>query len=325
MLLKDTNHIGKSNNGLIGVWERANDQGAWELGFQVAEDLPQALTGKTVYLVGVDPVHDDPKLADALKAAAFVVVQDVMETATTEIANVVLPAQAFTEREGTFTSGERRVQRFYPAVPVTGEAKPDYAITALIAQQMGIELEGTIASLVFDRIARSVKSFEGLSYAKLTELRPQWPIIGRADLFYGGTTYENKHGMGATLSAAATTGETVEIPKVQKEAAARPSKDELLAVPFNKLYDRGTTAMMSAHLLREWIGGPTVSLHPDAAEKLGVQEGELVTVRFSGADTEAKVKLDNTISVGVALIPRDMGFAIQEPVPVTVTAAEKVK
>ena len=324
-LFQDTNRAGKPNNGLIGVWERANDQGAWELGFQVAEDLPQALTGKTVYLVGVDPVHDDPKLAEALKTAAFVVVQDVMTTATTEIANVVLPAQAFTEREGTFTSGERRVQRFYPAVPVTGEAKPDYASTALIAQQMGIELEGMMASSVFERIARSVKSFEGLSYAKLMELRPQWPIVGRADMFYGGTTYENKHGMGATLFVAASGGETVSIPKVQKQAVPRPSKDELLAVPFNKLYDRGTTVMMSAHLLREWIGGPTISLHPDAAQKLGVQDGELVMVSFNGTGTEAKVKVDNMIPVGVTLIPRDMGFAIQEPVSVTVTAAEKVK
>jgi NADH-quinone oxidoreductase subunit G len=324
-LLQNTNHVGKPNNGLIGVWERANDQGAWEIGFQVAEDLVQALQGKTVYLVGVDPVNDDPRLAEALQAAEFVVVQDVMETATTGIADVVLPAQAFTEREGTFTSGERRVQRFYPAVPVTGEAKPDFAITAQIAQQMGIELEGTLASLVFDRLARSVKSFEGLNYAKLMEIRPQWPIVGRADLFYGGTTYENKHGMGAVLSSAASRGETASIPKVEKESAPRPTKDELLAVPVSKLYHRGTTVMQSADLLREWIGQPMISLHPDAAQKLGVQEGDLVSVGLDGTNGEAKVKLDDTISIGVALIPRGMGFAIYEPMPVKVTAPEKVE
>src|SRR5215216_2603992 len=223
-LLQTTNHAGSPNNGLIGVWERANDQGAWEIGFHVADDLAQALSGKTVYLVGVDPVNDDPKLAEALKGANFVVVQDVMETSTTEVAHVILPAQAFTEREGTYTSGERRVQRFFPAVPVTGEAKPDFAITAQIAKQMGIELEDTTASLVFDRLARSVKSFEGLNYAKLMELRPQWPVVGRSDLFYGGTTYENKHGMGATLSNGASRGETVSIPKVHasRESAPRP-------------------------------------------------------------------------------------------------------
>ena len=317
-LLNETSHVGKPNNGLIGVWERANDQGAWEIGFQVEDDLAKVLKGKTVYIVGLDPVSDDPKLAKALEEAAFVVVQDVMETATTEIADVVLPAQAFTEREGTLTSGERRVQRFYAAVPVTGEAKPDFAITSQIARHMGVILEGTSLTALFDILADSVKSFEGLNYAKLAEVRPQWPIVGRGDMYYGGTTYENKHGMGAQLSAAATRRETLKLPKVEKEAAPRPKENELLAVPVTRLYDRGTTVMMSADLLRDWIKGPTISLHPDAAKNLGVEDGQLVTVSFNGTSGDARVKLDDSISVGVALIPREMGIAIREPVPAKV-------
>jgi NADH-quinone oxidoreductase subunit G len=250
-----------------------------------------------------------------------------METATTAIADVVLPAQAFTEREGTLTSGERRVQRFYQAVPVTGEAKADFAITAQIAGHMGIVLEEASASAAFDRLAGSIKSFEGLNYAKISEVKQQWPIVGRGDLYYGGTTYENKQGMGAHLSAAATRGETVSLPKTDasRESAPRPKENELLAVPITKLYDRGTTVMMSANLLRDRIGGPTISLHPDAARNLGVEDGELVTVSFDSTSGEAKVKLDDTISVGVALIPRDMGLAITTPVPVKVTAPAKVK
>ncbi|MEO8357542.1 MAG: NADH-quinone oxidoreductase subunit NuoG [Chloroflexota bacterium] len=317
-VLQDSGHAGKPNNGLIGVWERANDQGAWEIGFKVEENLAEVLQGRTVYIIGADPVSDDPNLAKALEGAAFVVVQDVMETATTEIADVVLPAQAFTERDGTFTSGERRVQRFYPAVPVTGEAKPDYAITSQIASHMGVTLEGTSVSVLFDGLATSVKSFEGLSYARLAEVRPQWPIVGRGDMYYGGTTYENKHGMGAQLSAAATRGETVDIPQIDKEAAPRPKEKELLAVPITRLYDRGTTVMMSADLLRDRIGGATIALHPDAAQNLGVEEGQLVNVSFDGVSGDAVVKLDDTIPVGVALIPRSMGLAIREPVPANV-------
>jgi NADH-quinone oxidoreductase subunit G len=319
-LLQESEHVGKPNNGLISVWERANDQGAWEIGFNVEEDLAKVLKGKTVYIVGADPVSDDPKLAKALEEAAFVAVQDVMETATTEIADVVLPAQAFTEREGTLTSGERRVQRFYPAVPVTGEAKPDFAITSQIARNMGVVLEGTSISALFDILADSVKSFEGLNYAKLAEVRPQWPIVGRGDVYYGGTTYENKHGMGAQLSSAATRGEKVSLPKVNasREAAPRPKENELLAVPVTKLYDRGTTVMMSANLLRDWIKGPTISLHPDAAKNLGVEDGQLVTVSFNGTSGDAVVNLDDSISVGIALIPRSMGIAIREPVPAKV-------
>jgi len=316
-LLDENGFVGKPDNGLIGVWGRANDQGAWEMGFEVEEDLPKVLKGKTVYIVGADPAADDPKLAKALEGAEFVAVQDVMETATTEIADVVLPAQAFTEREGTLTSGERRVQRFYPAVPVTGDAKSDFSITSQIARHMGVVLEGTSVSAVFDILAASIKSFEGLDYAKLAEVKPQWPIVGRGDVYYGGTTYENTQGLGVHLSAAATRGEKVSIPKFQKEAVARPKENELLAVPVTKLYDRGTT-ILPAELLHERIGDASVVLHPDAARNLGVVAGQTVNVSFNGVSGEVVVKLDDTISVGVALIPRSMGLAIREPVAVKV-------
>ena len=318
-LLNENGFAGKPNNGLIGVWERANDQGAWEMGFTVEEDLAKALKGKAVYIVGTDPVNDDPKLAKALEGAAFVAVQDVMETATTEIADVVFPAQAFTEREGTLTSGERRVQRFYPAVPVTGESKPDFAITAQIARNMGVILEGTSASVVFDLLVETVKSFEGLDYAKLAEAREQLPIVGRGDLYYGGTTYENKHGLGAHLTGAATRGEKVSIPRVEKEAVPHPKDKELLAVPVNKLYHRGTT-VMSAELLHQRLGEASVSLHPDAAEKLGVRAGQTVNVSFNGTSGQAVVKLDDSIDENIALVPRSMGIAIHEPVAVKVKA-----
>jgi NADH-quinone oxidoreductase subunit G len=318
-LLNDNGFTGRPNNGLVGVWERANDQGAWEMGFTVEDDLAKALKGKSVYVVGADPVSDDPKLAKALAEAKFVAVQDVMETSTTENADVVFPAQAFTEREGTLTSGERRVQRFYPALPVTGDAKPDFAITAQIARQMGVILEGTSVSVVFDLLAETVKAFEGLDYAALAEVKEQFPIVGRGDVYYGGTTYENKHGLGVHLSSAATRGERVSIPRVQKEAVPSPKEKELLAVPVNKLYDRGTTVMSSA-LLHERIGGASVSLHPDAAARLGLRAGQRVSVSFNGTSGEAVLKLDDSISDEVALVPRSMGIAIREPVAVKVKA-----
>ena len=324
-LLQSTGHVGKPDNGLIGVWERANDQGAWELGFQVSNDLAQALRGKAVYIVGADPVGDDPALAKALEEAQFVVVQDVMNTATTEIADIVLPARTFTEREGTLTSGERRVQRFYSAVPPTGESRADYSITAQVASHMGIDLEGNSVSAVFERLTASVRSFEGLTYAKISEVRPQWPIVGRGDMYYGGTTYENTMGLGAHLTSASGRGETVDLPRLEREAAPRPRENELLAVPVNKLYDRGTTVMQSADLLRDWIGGPTISLHPDSAQNLGVEAGQLVNVSFDGVSGEARVKFDETISVGVMLVPREMGFAIREPIPAQVRVLTEVE
>jgi NADH-quinone oxidoreductase subunit G len=230
-----------------------------------------------------------------------------------------LPAQTFTEREGTYTSGERRVQRFYRAVPAAGESKPDVAITSQIARHMGGILEGVSVSAVFDILAESVKSFEGLNYAKLAEVKEQWPIVGRSDLYYGGTTYENKQGMGAHLSAAEMRGKKVNIPRVQKEAALRPKNNELLAVPVTKLYDRGTT-VAPAELLDQRVGELNILLNPGIAKNMGVEAGQTVNVSFNGVSGEASVKLDETVPEGVALIPRSMGLAISEPVAVKVKA-----
>ncbi len=316
-LLVDTGHTGKPNNGLIGVWPKANDQGAWELGFRPEAALAAALKGKTVYIAGADPAGDDPALERALKEAKFVVVQELFQTKTADLADVVLPARAYTERDGTFTSGERRVQRFYPAVPPLGETKADYAITAEIAKKLGINLEGSSPVLVFEKLAASVKNFEGLSYAKLAEVSEQWPIVGRGDLYYGGTTYENTQGLGAGLVSAAERGEAVSIPEVREEAGLRPQEDELLAVPVTKLYDRGTT-VTPAVLLTNHIGDATIALHPEAARKLGLEAGKQVTVSFDGVSGQALLKIDETISAGVALVPRSMGLAIREPVAIKV-------
>jgi NADH-quinone oxidoreductase subunit G len=314
ILLKETEHIGKPNNGLVGVWQRVNDQGAWEVGFRPEPDLEKALKGKAVYIVGADPVGDDPALAKALKGAKFVAVQDILETATTEIADVVFPAQAFTEREGTFTSGERRVQRFYTAVPAKGDSKPDFVITSQIAKGMGVILEGTSVSVVFDILANSLDAFTDLSYEKLAEVHGQWPIVGRSDLYYGGTTYENTQGLGVQLVPIAQAGGTIHISKVRKEAALRPKENELLAVPVNKLYDRGVTAAGPAQLLDERIGEAAITLHPSTAKNLGVEAGASVKISFDGVSAEVVVKIDDTISTGVALVPRSMGLAIREPV-----------
>jgi anaerobic selenocysteine-containing dehydrogenase len=134
-------------------------------------------------------------------------------------------------------------------------------------------------------------------------------------------------GLGAHLAEADGTarGETDRIPRVESAKALRPRENELLAVPINRLYDRGTTVMQSADLLRDRIGHPTIALHPEAAENLSVEAGQLVHLSFDGVSGEARVKLDGTIPVGVVLVPREMGFAIYEPIPAQIRVPEQVE
>jgi NADH-quinone oxidoreductase subunit G len=321
-ILNDTEHVGKPNNGLIGVWQRVNDQGAWEIGFRPEENLAAALKGKTVYVVGADPAGDDPALAKALNGAKFVAVQDLFETETAKLADVVFAAQAYTEREGTFTSGERRVQRYYPAVPALGETKPDFAITSMVAKQAGVILEGTSASVVFEIMAADMPIFAGLTYEKLAEVKEQWPIVGRGDLYYGGTTYENKQGLGVHLSNAAERSEKFTLPRVQKVTVLRPKENKLLAVPVTKLYDRGVT-VASAELLDQRIGELFIALHSSLAKDLEVEAGDVVKLSLDGTSEDVTVKIDDTISAGVVLVPRSMGLPINEPTEASLKVGKK--
>ncbi|MGC1379028.1 MAG: molybdopterin-dependent oxidoreductase [Anaerolineales bacterium] len=306
---------GKVNNGLVGVWPTPNAQGAWELGFHPAVGLATTLKGKTVYVVAADPAGDDPQLAEALKSAKTVIAQDILETETTRLASIVLPATAYTEREGTYTSAERRVQRFNPAVPARLGARADYAITAAIAKKCGVELEGRSPLLVMNRIAASEPAFAGISYAKLAEVSEQWPLVGRGDLYYGGTSYENTQGLGAHLALSAV------LPAAGVANRVFP-KGELVAVPATKLYDAGAT-VRPAKLLESHIGPAGVVLNPATARKFGVGNGEKVTVSLNNVEAGAEVKLDESLSDGVMLIYRSFGIPIFEPVLASLKTAEK--
>ncbi len=319
-LLIATGHVGRKNNGLIGVWSRSNEQGAWDMGFRPEADLKAALqSAKAVYIVAADPAGDDPELAET---GDFLVVQDLFLTDTARLADVVLPAEAFTEREGTYTSGERRVQRFYPAVPEPQGIKADFAITGEIGVLLGLELESRIPSKVLAKLATQVPDYAGLSYMLLAEVSEQWPIVGRGDLYYGGTTYENSQGLGIQLTTASERGENVPLTWPNLVQSNLPESD-LLAVPVTRLYDRGQTVRPSK-LLKDRIPHPYVTMNPVDAGKLKIAEGYTIQMTLNGSANIVNVQLDTDVPAGVVLVPRSMGMPIARPMAVEIRIMEQV-
>ena len=131
-------HFGRANNGLVPVWQHANDQGAAELGILPDADLVNTINNAMgLYLVGVDPLGDDPLLKDAVQRAGFVIVQELFLTETAKLADVVFPAQAAVERSGSYMSGERRAQYFGAAVPALDGTKSDFAVLSDVLQGIG--------------------------------------------------------------------------------------------------------------------------------------------------------------------------------------------
>ncbi len=201
--LTSTKHFGKANNGLILVWPHGNTQGAWDMGVRPSgRALADVVQGTAaLWLVASDPVGDGRLAPEALPE--FVVVQELRLTETAKHATVVLPAAAWAEREGTYTSGERRVQRFYPALVARG--KPDYEIAALIGARLGVALPANAADIMAE-IARTVPTYADVTYARLAKVEEQWPVVGGRDLYYGGTSYKNDAGLGQQLRLGAERG-----------------------------------------------------------------------------------------------------------------------
>jgi NADH-quinone oxidoreductase subunit G len=319
-LLIATNHTGRANNGLLGVWQRANDQGAWDLGFRPRPDLAEAMkSARALYVVAADPAGDDPRLAET---GDFLVVQELFLTDTAKLADVVLPVQAYSEREGSYTSGERRVQRFYPAVPEREHLKADFAITAEIGKLLKIDLEGRIASKVMMRLAASVPEYQGITYTKLGEVREQWPIVGRGDLYYGGTTYQNTQGLGVQLVPAAQRGQPVALGWQEPPTVSAP-EGKLLAVPVTSLYDRGT-ALAPSTLLHQRIPQAYVAINPSDAERLRVKEGDTVEVILEYTTSLSIARVNEATPEGVVLVPRSLGAPINGLAPVEIRVVERV-
>jgi NADH-quinone oxidoreductase subunit G len=330
-LLVETGHVGRPNNGLIAVWQRANDQGAWEMGFRPLPDLAGAINrAEAVYLIGADLVGDDSSLDEAIRGAKFLVVQELFLTETASLADVVLPAQAFAEREGSLTSGERRVQRFYPGLPPRGDTQADFAIAAMIAERVGISLSATSAAQVMAHIAEQVPAFAEMSYARLAEVVDQWPIVCREDLHYGGTSYQNFQGLGVRLRPMSEPGPgsakpaeiSVAVPQVPQAGEVMDLEaGKLLAVPITRLYDRGQLISYS-EVLHSRLPEPFVWLHPKTAATLGVLQSGLAWMWSGSSEMKVRVQPRTEVPREVFLVPRSMGFAVERPTVVTIRPVE---
>lgn len=149
-------------------------------GLIVGEMLEGALTGsiKGMYIMGENPVVTDPDVnhvKQALNNLEFLVVQDIFLTETAELADVVLPAASYAEKDGTFVNTERRVQRVRKAIEPIGEAKADWEIIKLLAKRCGYEMNYTSAAQIMVEISQLTPSYGGISYERLEQGGIQWP------------------------------------------------------------------------------------------------------------------------------------------------------
>jgi formate dehydrogenase alpha subunit len=133
---------------------------------------------RAMFILGEDVVQTDPAchVDEALAALDFLVVQEIFLSETARLAHVVLPGTSFLEKDGTFTNGERRIQRVRQVVQPVGDARPDWQILCGLASATGMAQNFTHPEQIMAEVSRVAPAFTGVRYNRLGHDGLQWPV-----------------------------------------------------------------------------------------------------------------------------------------------------
>ncbi len=270
-----------------------------KIGLTATEMVPAAHNGtvKAFYIIGENPLVSDPDLAHA-KASfdklAFIVVQDMFMTETAQVADVVLPARCFAEKDGTFSNTERKIQRIRQAVTPPGEAKYDWEITCEVATRMGYTMSYENSAAIMEEIAQVTPSYGGISYDRIEKEGLHWPCP------------EANHPGTPILHIG-------QFPKGRGQFHAidyiapneLPDDDYPLALTTGRLiyhYHSGTMTRKSKGL-NEKAPGNFVEIAAEDALNLGLLDGDMTKVTSRRGQVKASVVVSPKMSKGTVFMP----------------------
>jgi formate dehydrogenase alpha subunit len=265
-------------------------------GLTVTEIFDSILQGKikALYVMGENPALSDANLhhvMEALEKLDFLVVQDIFLTETAALADVVLPAAAFAEKQGTFTNTERRVQMVRQAVNPPGEAKPDWLILQELAYKLGIEWHYETPEDIFQEIALLTPSYAGISYQRLEEEGGlQWPCT---DGEHPGTPYlhQGKFSRGKGLFT----------PVEYRPPAEEPDEEYPLVLTTGRNlfhYHTGTMTRRS-NGINAFKPEEMVQISIDDAARLGINEGDMVEITSRRGHVKARAAVTEKVPPGI--------------------------
>ncbi len=321
------------NQAFLPGYQRVDDDGArrrfeelWSTSLPAkpgltATEMTDAILDDRIaglWIMGENPVLSDPNSDHVRKALAkleFLVVQDIFLTDTAELADVVLPAAAFAEKDGTFTNTERRVQRVRKAVSPPGEARDDLSIINLISARMHLghhvaqpQLFSTYTNRcnnascltppfpaeVFDEIGQAWPFLAGMSYERLEKGGLQWPCPTDD---HPGTEILHANGF--------SRGKALFSPVTWKGPSELPDDAYPLVLTTGRVlyqYHTGTMTRRS-ELIEEADLGPYVEINPADAEKLGIADGDIIQATSRRGSISLPAQVTERVDSGVVFIP----------------------
>lgn len=281
---------------------------AWRVTLSGKPGLPASeMTGamnqgtmKGLYIFGENPALSDPHSAHTIKGfncLDFLVVQDIFETETTRLADVVLPSASFAEKLGTFTCSERRVQMVRPAISSPGEARTDLDIIREIYQRLKGEAVRRIdPEEVFDEITSLWSWMGGMSYERLEKETLQWPC---PDKEHPGTPYLHKDGPSRPGGKAVFTV----VPYVRSSELPDGKYPYILTTGRELFHYHTGTMTRRSFGLDAVAPKPFIELNPVDAGVLQVEAGDLLCVSSRRGTIDIKARVTEIVPPGVVFIP----------------------
>jgi len=265
-------------------------------GLPLTEMINAAHRGElqAVYLVGENPALSDPDLnhaTEALRNLKFLVVQDIFMSETAQMADVVLPAASFAEKDGTFTNTERRIQRVRKAIDPPGQAKPDWRITCQIARRMGAKgFDFEDPAQIMLEVARLTPSYSGITYEKLENICPQWPCPAPE---HPGTPILHAEKF--------TRGKGQFLPLEYRPPMESADAEYPLILTTGRTIFHFHTGTMTRRVkgLNIIRSSELVEINPLDAEQLGIHDGEMVRVISRRGEVTARARVTENSPAGV--------------------------
>ncbi len=268
-------------------------------GYKIPQMLDAAIDGKlkALYIMGEDTIMTDPNTNHSIKAfeqLELIVVQELFMTATTEMADVVLPASSYFEKNGTFTNGERRVQRVNKVVEPIGNTKPDGQIIIDMMDRLGYQQPTGLtynAANVIEEISDVIPFMKGLSWDRLGENGLQWPI--KED----GTDTKMLHVDGAFKKGIGTFHhfDFEESPEIVTHGKKFP----FILTTGRELehYNSGTMTRRTDN--QKILAQDVLEVHPRDALKKGIEDHEVVRIFSDRGSVQIPIKYSKNVKRGV--------------------------
>lgn len=268
-------------------------------GFTLSEIMDKAGTGdiKMLYVFGENPVVSDPDtnhVKHSLEHLDFLIVQDIFLTETAQLADVVLPAASFAEKDGTFSNTERRVQRVRKAIEPIEGCKPDWIILMELMNKLGYKKTYFNPSQIMDEIASVTPSYAGISYDRIEGEGIQWPCPTET---HPGTLYLHKD----TFAR----GKGLFFPADHTASAELPDEEYPYVLTTGRVLYHYHTRTMTGRVdgLNQKSPESYIEISENEANELGIKDGEMVRVKSRRGEIETKAKVTPIVNGNVVFMP----------------------